>query len=83
MQAGGQPLPSGGTPEQPVQNAEVKVTFSSTSVSSPTGKDGVATFHLPNGSYLVWVPTCGSTGKRNVTITAARPTSLTWICPVP
>jgi len=83
IQAGGQPQPGGGTPRQPVANAEVKVTSTSTSHSSSTGKAGVATFRLPSGSYLVSVATCGSTGKRATTITAAISTSLTWICAIP
>jgi len=83
IQAGGPGLPGGGTPKQPVANAEVKVTSASTSLSSPTGRAGVATFRLPSGSYLVSVPTCGSTGKREVTVTAASSTSLTWTCPIP
>ena len=83
IQAGGPQLRGGGTPQRPVANAEVKVTASSTSLSSPTGKLGVAIFRLPGGSYLVSVPTCGSTGNRGVTIKAARSTSVTWTCPIP
>jgi hypothetical protein len=83
IQAGGPALPGGGTPKQPVANAEVKVSSTGISLSSPTGKLGVAIFRLPSGAYLVSVPTCGSTGKRGTTITAANSTSLTWTCPVP
>jgi hypothetical protein len=83
IQAGGPQPPGGGTPKRPVANAEVKVTSTSTTLSSPTGKLGVAIFRLPSGSYSVSVPTCGSTGKRGTTVNAASPTSLTWACPVP
>jgi hypothetical protein len=83
IQVGGPQLPGGGTPRQPVSNAEVRVTSASTSLSSPTNSTGVATFRLPSGSYAVSVPTCGSTGTRTVTVTAATTTSLTWTCPVP
>ena len=83
IQAGGPQLPGGGTPRHPVSNAEVKVTSASTTRSFPTDTAGVATFRLLSGSYLVSVPTCGSTGTRRVTVTGATTTSLTWTCPVP
>ncbi len=83
IEAGGPALPGGGTPKQRVANAEVKVTGARTSLSSRTGKAGVATFRLPSGSYLISSSTCGSTGKQKVTVTAAGSTSLTWWCPVP
>ena len=87
IEAGGPALPGGGTPKQRVANAEVKVTGIGIgigmNISSRTGKAGVATFSLPSGSYLISSPTCGSTGKQKVTITAAGPSSLTWRCPVP
>jgi hypothetical protein len=83
IEAGGPALPGGGTPKQPVANAEVKVTGASTNLSSRTGKTGVATFHLPSGSYLISSPTCGSTGTKKAAITAAGSTALTWWCPIP
>lgn len=83
IQAGGPELPGGGTPKSPVVNAEVKVASASTSLSSRTGTAGVATFHLASGSYFVSVPTCGFTGKREITITAPSSASLTWTCPIP
>ena len=82
IQAGGPALPGAGTPKQPVANAEVKVTSTSTSLASLTDKAGVATFHLPRGSYLVSSPACGSTGKRGVTVAAHGSTSLTWTCAI-
>jgi len=82
IEAGGPALPSGGTPKQPVANAEVKVTGANTNLSSRTGKTGVATFHLPSGAYLISSPTCGSTGTKKAIITAAGSTSLTWWCPI-
>src|SRR5271169_4244264 len=78
IQAGGPALPGGGTPKQPAANAAVKVTSASTSVSSATGKAGVATFRLPAGSYQASVSTCGPTGSRQAIITAAASASLTW-----
>jgi hypothetical protein len=83
IEAGGPALPGGGTPKQPVANAEVKVTGANTNLSSPTNKTGVATFYLPSGSYLISSPTCGSTGTKKAAITAAGSTSLTWWCPIP
>jgi hypothetical protein len=83
IEAGGPALPGGGTPKHPVANAEVKVTGANPNLSSRTGKTGVATFHLPKGSYLISSPTCGSTGTHTATITAAGSTSLTWWCPIP
>ena len=84
IEAGGPALPSaGGTQQRPLANAVVKVTSTGTNLSSLTDKAGVATFRLPNGSYLVSSPTCGSTGTLRVTVTAPGPTSLTWICPIP
>jgi hypothetical protein len=83
IEAGGPALPGGGTPKHPVANAEVKVTGANTNLSSRTDKTGVATFHLPSGSYLISSPTCGSTGTHSATITAAGSTSLTWWCPIP
>lgn len=83
IQAGGPLLPGGGTPKQPVTNAEVKVTSTRASLSSLTDKAGAAIFRLPGGWYLVSSPTCGSTGKREVTVAAQGSTSLTWVCPVP
>jgi hypothetical protein len=83
IQVGGPLLPGGGTPKQPVTNAEVKVASASASLSSLTGKAGAAIFRLPGGWYLVSSPTCGSAGKREVTVAAQGSTSLTWVCPVP
>lgn len=83
IEAGGPATPGGGTPKFPVASAEVKVTSTSTSLSSLTDKAGVATFRLPGGSYLVSSPTCGITGKRGVTVTVPGSTSLTWWCPIP
>jgi hypothetical protein len=84
QQVGGPLLPNGSTPTQPVVNAEVKVTEANgPTVSAATNHLGVATFRLSGGSYYVSVATCGFTGKREVTVTAARPASLTWVCPVP
>lgn len=83
IEAGGPATPGGGTPKRRVANAEVKVTGVGTNISSRTGNGGVATFSLPSGSYLISSPTCGSTGKQKVTITAAGSKSLTWWCPVP
>lgn len=82
-EAGGQPAPGGGTPKYPVASANVNVTSTGTNLSSLTDKAGVAIFRLPGGSYSVSVSTCGPTGKREVTVTAAGSTSLTWICPIP
>jgi hypothetical protein len=83
IDAGGPALPGGGTSKQPVANAEVNVTGANTNLSSRTGKTGVATFHLPSGSYLISSPTCGSTGTKKAAITAAGSASLTWWCPIP
>lgn len=83
IQAGGPQLPGGGTPRRPVTNAEIEVTSAGTILSSATDKAGVATIRLHSGSYLVSVSTCGSTGTRKVSVTAATTTSLTWLCPVP
>ncbi len=82
MYAGGPALPGGGTPRFPVPSAEVEVTAAGTSLSSRAGKDGVVTFRLPGGSYLVSSRTCGSTGTVEVTVTAPGATSLTWWCPI-
>lgn len=82
IEAGGPALPGGGTPKQPVVNAEVTVTGAGRSLSSRTGRTGVATFRLPTGSYLISSPTCGSTGTEKATVTAERSASLTWWCPV-
>lgn len=49
IEAGGPALPGGGTPKQPVVNAEVTVNGANASLSSRTGKVGVAIFHLPTG----------------------------------
>jgi len=83
IEAGGPEPPGGGTQKHPVANAVVKVTSTSTSLSSRTDNAGVATFRLPSGSYLVSSPTCGSTGTLGVTVTAPGSTSLTWTCPIP
>jgi hypothetical protein len=83
IEAGGPALPGGGTPKFAAAGAEVNVTSTGTSLSSHTDKAGVATFRLPTGSYSVSVPTCGPTGKRAVTVTAAGSSSLTWNCPIP
>jgi hypothetical protein len=82
IQAGGPGLPGGDTPKQPVTGAEVNITSAGTSRSSLTGKAGIATFRLPSSSYYVSVATCGSTTKHEITITAAKSTSFTWLCPV-
>ncbi|WP_300605428.1 hypothetical protein [Trebonia sp.] len=82
MYAGGPARPGGGTPTFPVPNAEVQVASSRTSLSSRAGKDGVVTFRLPGGSYLVSSPTCGSRGTVEVTVTAPGAASLTWWCPI-
>jgi hypothetical protein len=72
-----------GTRTQSVVKAEVKVTAKDTSVNATTDSAGVATFRLPGGRYSVSVPTCGSTGKVEATVTPARSASLTWVCPIP
>jgi hypothetical protein len=82
-QVGGPMMPNGKTPSEPAAKAEVQVSGPGTDLSSVTGDSGVVSFQLPGGSYSVSVPTCGSTGKEHVTVTPARSTSLTWICPVP
>lgn len=82
IEAGGPALPDGSTPRHHVANAEVKVTGVNTSLSSRTGRTGIATFRLPSGSYLISSPTCGSTGTKKVTIASAGSTSLTWWCAI-
>jgi hypothetical protein len=82
-EVGGPLGPSGIEPNQPVPNAEVRVAATGTSLSATTNQAGVATFHLAEGVYFVSVPTCGPTGNREVRVSQARTTALTWICPIP
>lgn len=84
QQVGGPMLRNGGTPSQPVPNAEVTIAGATgPGVSAATNSAGVATFRLSGGSYYVSVATCGYTGKREVTVNPAKPAFLTWVCPVP
>ena len=81
--AGGPATANGGTPTHPVARARIEVTGNDTSLSAAADNAGVATFRLAGGRYSVHVPTCGSTGDIEATVTTAKTASVTWICSIP